>query len=269
MDLHSDALCEELENGVLFLQEIQTPHGVISRIWLSRGCIYAILGEGVNAKVFYPYIREKLGAVKIYVYVRGLGLYDPFSGTYKPADGETALQMDIDRCLRLWPPQYTQTALFRIRDRLIDLHARTTGYHRENDGTLYILHNGVFQKASDYDPEHIFPLCLYGGVLGLHRFAMGRWLSGLIYALTCGFFLAGWLIDLLQLFCGIQRDKYKCLLLPLQDRKQKLKKLPIGLLLGAAGAFCYASLFSMLSGASDVFGNALLKLISCFGFAPL
>jgi TM2 domain-containing membrane protein YozV len=34
------------------------------------------------------------------------------------------------------------------------------------------------------------------GVLGLHRFYLGRWVSGLIWLFTCGLFLFGLLSDL-------------------------------------------------------------------------
>ncbi len=35
------------------------------------------------------------------------------------------------------------------------------------------------------------------GVLGLHRFYLGRWVTGIIWLLTCGLFLIGAIVDLL------------------------------------------------------------------------
>jgi len=33
------------------------------------------------------------------------------------------------------------------------------------------------------------------GPLGLHRFYMGKWITGLVYLLTGGLFLVGWIYD--------------------------------------------------------------------------
>jgi TM2 domain-containing membrane protein YozV len=38
-------------------------------------------------------------------------------------------------------------------------------------------------------------LLVFLGLLGIHRFYMGKWLTGILYMLTGGFFLLGWLYD--------------------------------------------------------------------------
>jgi len=51
-----------------------------------------------------------------------------------------------------------------------------------------------FRKgAIDYNVTWI--LLTFLGVLGLHRFYMGKWISGLIYLLTGGLFLVGIIYD--------------------------------------------------------------------------
>lgn len=40
------------------------------------------------------------------------------------------------------------------------------------------------------------------GVLGVHRLYMGKWLTGLLYLVTGGLFLIGWLYD----FCTLNRQ---------------------------------------------------------------
>ncbi|MDP9142202.1 MAG: TM2 domain-containing protein [Pseudomonadota bacterium] len=42
-------------------------------------------------------------------------------------------------------------------------------------------------------------LLTFLGIFGVHRFYMGKWITGLIYLCTGGLFLIGWLYDLLTL----------------------------------------------------------------------
>lgn len=53
-----------------------------------------------------------------------------------------------------------------------------------------------------------FLLCLLFGPLGVHCFYSGRILRGILFLFTGGFFLIGWLWDLIQIVRGRYVDKY-------------------------------------------------------------
>lgn len=50
-------------------------------------------------------------------------------------------------------------------------------------------------------------LCIFFGVLGLHRFYLGYWGWGLIYLFTGGIFGIGWIIDIIRLILGGLKPK--------------------------------------------------------------
>lgn len=242
---------EVLEDGGFLLSDVFTRAGGILSVYLGPCAVYAVLPEETNAKALYPYLRELLGAARVYLYTEGLGHYDPYSGAFTDSCEEDVLLEEIYG--RLYQAQlvYTDSALGRMKDKLVQADAVQRGYYRDGTGTLYLLHGQSFRRASERDPERIFDLCLYGGVFGLHRFAMGRWATGVLYLLTCGLFLAGWLVDLLQLFMGIQKDKDGALLCPLENKTGKLAKLPIGIGIAALTFFLYFHSFKLLSFVPD------------------
>lgn len=55
------------------------------------------------------------------------------------------------------------------------------------------------KNASGRNQWVAFVLCLFLGFLGIHRFYLGYHLTGIIYLFTIGFFLIGWLVDLIFL----------------------------------------------------------------------
>jgi hypothetical protein len=57
-------------------------------------------------------------------------------------------------------------------------------------------------------------LCSLGifGIAGLHRFYVGRTLTGLLYLFTCGLFFVGTVIDLVLILSGRFRDGNRRLL---------------------------------------------------------
>ncbi|MFT5085313.1 MAG: TM2 domain-containing membrane protein YozV [Lentisphaeria bacterium] len=69
----------------------------------------------------------------------------------------------------------------------------------------------------DTDYTIAWLLLFFGGVFGLHRMYMGKWLSGILYLFTFGFFMLGILYDLWTLNDQIDevnmrdenRDRYR------------------------------------------------------------
>ena len=54
-------------------------------------------------------------------------------------------------------------------------------------------------QAGPYDYSVAWLLQTFLGVFGVHRMYLGKWISGILYLLTGGFFLIGWLIDFFTL----------------------------------------------------------------------
>lgn len=90
-------------------------------------------------------------------------------------------------------------------------------YGRPISGTIYFLTFGLFGigwlvdlfliPGMDRDADLRFPpgrydynvawiLLTFLGILGIHRFYLGKWGTGLLYLLTCGLFTVGLLYDL-------------------------------------------------------------------------
>ena len=49
-------------------------------------------------------------------------------------------------------------------------------------------------------------LCFFLGIIGVHRFYVGKVGTGILYIFTFGGFGFGWLIDLIRIACGVFRD---------------------------------------------------------------
>ena len=71
--------------------------------------------------------------------------------------------------------------------------------------------NNYINPLNDYYPYKsrlvAALLCLFFGVLGIHRFYVGKTGTGLIWFFTGGFFTIGWILDLILIILGFFKDK--------------------------------------------------------------
>lgn len=83
-------------------------------------------------------------------------------------------------------------------------------YHQEVHQTQPV------QECPAYGPKEKFSsknrlvallLCIFLGVMGAHKFYLGKFWVGVVYIFTYGLFGIGWLIDLVTLAAGNPCDK--------------------------------------------------------------
>lgn len=87
-----------------------------------------------------------------------------------------------------------------------------------DDGKTYVYKNSMWREASELNIEHVFPLAVFGGPLGLHLFYQKKNSAGIFYILTFGLFGVGWLLDCIQLLLGIYKDKTGKYLVPFENK---------------------------------------------------
>lgn len=60
--------------------------------------------------------------------------------------------------------------------------------------------------TSDKSKKTALILCIFLGMFGAHNFYVGRIKRGILYFCTIGFFMIGWLSDIVRILLGTFRD---------------------------------------------------------------
>lgn len=72
-----------------------------------------------------------------------------------------------------------------------------------------VYNNNYVQNTVSYRSKWVaFILCFFVGVLGFHRFYVGKIGTGILWLFTGGLFGIGWLVDCITILCGSFRDNY-------------------------------------------------------------
>jgi TM2 domain-containing membrane protein YozV len=71
-----------------------------------------------------------------------------------------------------------------------------------------VARSGYVLRCSTKSKTAAFLLCLFFGLFGVHRFYVGKFGTGLLWAFTGGLFVFGWIVDLVAIASGTFADSY-------------------------------------------------------------
>ena len=261
----------ELETGLLIFKNVALPEGIFSEIYLGPGGVCAVIQSSVHdPQAMYSALRSLLGTVRVRLFLGHNQQFDPLERTFTELpDGCLGHIQVIEEYITSEPCVNAPEKIRLMREQLIYIDAHTRGYYRDENGTLFLRHGSSFHPVSDQDSEHLLRVMLFGGFLGLHRFAIGKYMSGILYLFTCGCFLLGWVLDLLQFLTGTLRDKSKSLILPPENRQRAFLLCLPALAMGACAMILYTQLISYLlelGSNSTALDSFLVNILSTYGF---
>lgn len=254
---------KDLGDGYIVCEDVHLPAKAVCTIYLGPGGIYVLAGGRISPEKHYRQIQNLLGNPRTRLYLlcgkKGIsGLYDPDANVLCGTFDDDALSDDIEAWLSEKPTVYDEVAIERMIAHIRSADIKARGYAVQDSGNVMLYRHGTLTEASSHSSDLQYYLTLFTGTLGLHRFALGKISSGLIYLFTGGFFLAGWILDLVRLFASIQKDSSKRYLFPMRNRLFKLCIFPLGLLAAAALFKGFISLANSLG--NDLF-NVTAKQI--------
>ncbi len=71
-----------------------------------------------------------------------------------------------------------------------------------------VVTNGIIAGVSRKNKTTALLLCIFLGILGIHRFYVGKIGTGLLYMFTGGLFGIGWIIDIVLIVTGNFKDSF-------------------------------------------------------------
>lgn len=230
--------CVVLADDLVYCSPVRLPNCDLEAIYLGPSGIFAVAQGDFDPAAVYLALRDYLGTTRVEVYHGEKGRYnasgEPTCDYLPPQELDTAIYHHTTQGHIIW----SEEDLNNIQKKIRILDGMNRGIYRDDDDNWYFVRGQSFYPCSEYDADHIFRLSLFGGVLGVHRFALGKWFTGLIYLLTGGLIGFGWLLDLLQIVSGRFRDRKKRWL-------SKPRRLRPSVYVG--GIFCGLLLFCLYS----------------------
>lgn len=110
------------------------------------------------------------------------------------------------------------------------------------EGNAYIRKRNQTWAPADpnIDGKTLFLLSVIGGAVGAHQFFQKKTAMGLLYALTCGAFGAGWILNSVEILLGIYKSKSGLYVIPPKIKPiQTIACYLAGIALTVALAFLY------------------------------
>lgn len=243
--------CTPLEDTLIRCAPVLLPDSNSAEIYIGPSGAF-VVAESEKPEALWGFLLEFFRTGRIGLYLVGSGLYDPSCGCIGSSLDDDDLSDAIYMQATLGVPFWDDEELAMLQKRICFLDARSRGIYRDSDGNWFIARKGKFHPLSRHDPDRTLRMALLGGILGLHRFVLGKWYTGVLYLLTGGLMGFGWLLDTLQLITGTMRDKAKHLI---------AKPTHTGLLWYVAGIFSGTVLFGFYTLFSGFLADSLNRIM--------
>lgn len=89
-----------------------------------------------------------------------------------------------------------------VREKVVSSEGASDSQARETNVNVRVVRESAKSKVV------ALLLCIFFGVLGFHRFYVGKIGTGIIYLFTAGAFGIGWIIDIVSIATGSFTDNY-------------------------------------------------------------